>query len=178
MKNPHLVKLVYSAVCLALALVLPFITGQIPQIGDMLCPMHLPVLLCGFLCGWQYGLLVGAVAPLLRSSIFGMPHMFPTAAAMTFELAAYGALAGIFYRLLPKKTGYIYVSLLAAQLGGRIVWGPVRYFFTGLAGKEFPMSAFIAGAFTNAAAGIIVQIIIVPLIVLAMQKAKLIPSSK
>ena len=175
MKNPRLVKLIYAAVCLALCIVLPFLTGQIPQIGDMLCPMHLPVLLCGFLCGWQYGLLVGAVAPVLRSAMFGMPHMFPTAAAMCFELAAYGALAGILYRLFPKKPQYIYVSLILAQIGGRAVWGPVRYFFTGLAGKEFPIEAFFAGAFVKAYPGIIAQIVIVPLIVLAMKKARLMP---
>ena len=175
MKNPHLVKLVYAAVCLALCLVLPFLTGQIPQIGDMLCPMHLPVLLCGFLCGWQYGLIVGAIAPVLRSAIFTMPQMFPTAAAMTFELAAYGALAGVFYRIFPKKPQYIYASLILAQIGGRLVWGPVRYFFTGLAGKEFPIEAFFAGAFVNAYPGIIAQIILVPLIVFAMKKARLLP---
>lgn len=176
MKKPQLVKLVYAAVCLALCMVLPFLTGQVPQIGDMLCPMHLPVLLCGFLCGWQYGLWVGGIAPILRSAIFGMPHIFPTAAAMCFELAAYGAIAGLCYSLFPKKPRYIYASLIIAQLCGRIVWGPVRYFFTGLAGKEFPISAFFAGAFVNAYPGIIAQIIIVPLIVFAMQKAKLVPN--
>ena len=102
-------KLGLSGLFLALALVLPFFTGQIPQIGGMLCPMHLPVILCGFVCGWPWGLAVGLIAPLLRSVSFGMPPIFPTAVAMTFELAAYGAFAGLFYRLLPRKTGYIWV---------------------------------------------------------------------
>ena len=96
-------RLIYAALYLAIALVLPFVTGQIPQIGEALCPMHIPVLLCGFVCGWPYGLAVGLVAPLLRSALFGMPRLFPTAVAMTPELAVYGALAGLCYRLLPKK---------------------------------------------------------------------------
>ena len=88
-------KLTYAALFLALAMVLPFITGQIPEIGKMLSPMHIPVLLCGFLCGWPWGLAVGFVAPLLRSVVFGMPAMFPGAVAMAFELAVYGTLSAI-----------------------------------------------------------------------------------
>ena len=66
-------RLVYSALFLALALLLPFLTGQIPQIGSALNPMHIPVLLCGFVCGWPWGLAVGLIAPLLRHLLFGMP---------------------------------------------------------------------------------------------------------
>ena len=95
-------RLTYSALCLALAIVLPFLTGQIPQIGSALCPMHIPVLLCGFLCGWPWGLAVGFIAPLLRSVMFGMPPMFPTALAMAFELAVYGGVSGFLYRKFPK----------------------------------------------------------------------------
>ncbi|MBE6629112.1 MAG: ECF transporter S component, partial [Ruminococcaceae bacterium] len=72
-------KMVLAALFLAMAYVLPFLTGQIPEIGAMLCPMHIPVLLCGFLCGWPWGLAVGFVAPLLRSLTLGMPPLFPTA---------------------------------------------------------------------------------------------------
>jgi thiamine transporter ThiT len=78
----------------ALGLILPFFTGQIPKVGSMMLPMHIPVLLCGLICGWKYGLMAGAVLPLLRSALFGMPPLFPTAAAMAFELAAYGFLSG------------------------------------------------------------------------------------
>ena len=94
-------RMVFAALCLALALVLPFLTGQIPQVGSALCPMHIPVLLCGFLCGWPWGLAVGFIAPLLRSVIFGMPPMVPAAVAMAFELATYGAVAGFLYRKFP-----------------------------------------------------------------------------
>ena len=92
--------LTLSAMLLALALVLPFLTGQIPEIGSMLLPMHIPVLLCGFLCGWQWGLIVGFIAPLLRSVLFGMPPMVNVAIPMAFELAAYGAFAGAVVQLV------------------------------------------------------------------------------
>lgn len=169
-------KLVYAALCLALAMVLPFLTGQIPQIGKMLNPMHIPVLLCGFLCGWPYGLAVGFIAPLMRSMIFTMPAMYPDAVGMAFELAAYGLLAGLLYQKLPKKIPYIYVSQLGAMIGGRIVWGIARFIMAGLAASTFPMEAFIAGAFTNALPGIVLHIALVPLIVMALRKAKLIPN--
>ena len=115
----RVLKLTYSALYLAIALVLPFLTGQIPQIGSMLCPMHIPALLCGFVCGWPWGLAVGFISPLLRSVLFGMPDMFPTAVAMAFELAAYGAASGLLYRVLPKKIGSIYAALVLSMIAGR-----------------------------------------------------------
>lgn len=118
----RVLKLTYSALYLAIALVLPFLTGQIPQIGSMLCPMHIPALLCGFVCGWPWGLAVGFISPLLRSVLFGMPDMFPTAVAMAFELAAYGAASGLLYRVLPKKIGSIYAALVLSMIAGRLVW--------------------------------------------------------
>ncbi len=166
-------KIVYSAICLALALVLPFLTGQIPQIGSMLSPMHIPVLLCGFLCGWPWGLAVGVLAPLLRSLIFSMPPLFPTATAMAFELAAYGALSGLLYAKLPKKALYVYVTLILSMLGGRIVWGLVMFALMGFSTTAFPFSAFIAGAFTKSIPGLILHIVLIPVIVLALRKAKL-----
>jgi thiamine transporter ThiT len=72
MKKTYVGKLVTASLFLALALVLPLLTGQLQQLGAKLLPMHIPVLLCGFICGWQYGLVVGFTAPLLRSAIFGM----------------------------------------------------------------------------------------------------------
>ena len=170
MKSNRTRKLVYSAVCLALALVLPFLTGQIPQIGQMLSPMHIPVFLCGFLCGWQWGVFVGFIAPVLRSLLFGMPAFYPNACAMAFELATYGLMSGLLYRLLPKKNWAVYVTLVVSMLGGRIVWGLARYIFAGLQGSSFPFSAFIAGAFTNAIPGIILHLILIPLIVIALEK--------
>ena len=166
-------RMTYSALCLALALVLPFLTGQIPQIGSALCPMHLPVLLCGFLCGWPWGLAVGFIAPLLRSVIFGMPPMIPTALAMAFELATYGALAGFLYRKFPKTIPGIYASLLIAMICGRLVWGVVRLILAGVQGNGFTFATFLSGAITTAIPGIIAQLVLIPAIVYAMEKAGL-----
>jgi len=166
-------RLAYSALFLALALVLPFLTGQIPTIGKALSPMHIPVMLCGFLCGPLWGAAVGAVAPLLRSVLFGMPAMFPGGVAMTFELATYGVLSGWLYRLLPRKPWSIYVSLLVAMIGGRLVWGAARFALAGLSGSEFPFSAFLAGAVTGAIPGIVLHIVLIPLLVMGLERAKL-----
>ena len=166
-------KLTYAALFLALALVLPFLTGQIPQIGSALSPMHIPVLLCGFLVGWPWGLAVGFIAPLLRSVIFGMPVMVPGAVAMAFELAVYGLVSGILYRLLPKKKWSIYVTLIVAMLAGRVVWGIARLIIAGLSGNSFTWALFLAGAFTNAVPGIILHIILIPVIVMVLEHAGL-----
>ena len=167
----RVLKLVISAVCLALCMVLPFLTGQIPEIGSMLSPMHIPVLLCGFICGPAWAAVVGAVAPLLRFALFGMPPLFPTGVAMCVELATYGAVSGVLYRLLPRKPINVYVSLIAAMLTGRIVWGVVRAVLSGASGAAFTWAAFMAGAFTQAIPGIILHIVLIPLLVLALQKA-------
>ena len=166
-------RLAYSALFLALALVLPFLTGQIPTIGKALSPMHIPVMLCGFLCGPLWGAAVGAVAPLLRSVLFGMPAMFPGGVAMTFELTTYGILSGWLYRLLPRKPWSIYVSLLVAMVCGRLVWGAARFALAGLSGSEFPFSAFLAGAVTGAIPGIVLHIVLIPLLVMGLERAKL-----
>ncbi|MBO5329351.1 MAG: ECF transporter S component [Anaerotignum sp.] len=160
-------KLTISGMFLALALVMPFLTGQIPQIGSMLCPMHFPVLLCGFFCGGGMGLLVGFIAPLLRSFLFGMPMMFPAAVCMAFEMAVYGLAAGYLYRLLPKQKWAVYVSLVCAMIFGRIVWGIVMLVCVG---AEFGMAAFVAGAVTTALPGIILQLVLIPAIVIVMEK--------
>ena len=169
----HIRHLTYAAICLALCLVLPFLTGQIPQIGSALCPMHLPVLLAGFVCGPWWAAAVGLVAPLLRHLIFGMPPIL-TAIAMAFELLTYGIVSGLLYRLLPKKTGYIYLSLIGAMIVGRVVWGVVQVIILGLSGSPFTWAAFWAGAIANAIPGIIVQLVLIPLLVMALKKARII----
>lgn len=170
MQNKNLKRLILSALFLALALVLPFLTGQIPEVGSMLCPMHIPALLCGFFCGWPWGLAVGAIAPVLRSLLFSMPPMFPTAICMSLELAAYGAVAGWLYAKLPRKKGSVYVALLSAMVIGRLVWGAARFVCTGLDVSAFGISAFWAGAVTTAILGIIVQLVLIPLLVIALER--------
>ncbi len=169
----NILKMILAALFLALAYVMPFLTGQIPEIGSMLCPLHIPVLLCGFICGWPWGLAVGFIAPLFRSLTLGMPPLFPTAVCMTFELATYGAIAGLMHKLLPPKKPYIYVSLLTAMLVGRIIWGIAMYIFMGINGSGFTFTALIAGAFTNAIPGIIIQIVLIPIFVMFLDNPKI-----
>lgn len=155
-----------AAVLLAIGQVLPFITGQIPQIGKMLSPMHYPILLCGFFCGEYYGALIGFICPLLRSVLFGMPVFFPSAVGMAFELMTYGFVSGI----LSKKIGTdsypkICMILILSMIAGRLTWGLAQIFLLGLNGSVFTIEAFLAGALFNAIPGIILQILILPLIV-------------
>mgnify|MGYP003556898794 CR=1 FL=1 len=171
MKNQKLVlNLSLSGMFLALAYVLPFLTGQIPEIGSMLCPMHIPVLLCGFVCGAPYGLVVGFIAPMLRSLTLGMPPLFPTATAMAFELAVYGLVAGLLYKALPKKKINIYVSLIIAMIIGRGVWGIVKLAMVGFNISQFGWPMFISGAFISAIPGIILQLVLIPVLVLTIKK--------
>ena len=172
MKNKNIQKLTLSAMFLALAFVLPFLTGQIPQIGAKLCPMHIPVILCGFLCSGPWGLVVGFIAPLLRSFLLGAPPLFPTAVAMAFELATYGLVSGLLHKTLPKNKFNIYGSLLGAMIAGRIVWGFVQLCCVGLDAAQFTLSAFWAGAVVNAIPGIIIQLLLIPVLVAAIERYK------
>ena len=162
-----------AALFLALAFVLPMVTGHVPQVGNMLCPMHFPILLCGFVLGGPWGLAVGFIAPLLRSMLFGMPPMFPIAISMAFELAAYGLVSGLVWRKVKHTLPMMYAALVIAMAAGRLVWGAVRFVLAGLTGSSFPFSAFLSGALLTAVPGIIAQLILIPLILVALQKAKL-----
>ena len=166
-------RLTLTAMFIALGYLLPFLTGQIPQFGAMLSPMHIPALLCGFVCGWQYGLVAGAIMPLLRSATLGMPPMFPTAVAMAFELAAYGCAAGLLYRALPKHIAFVYVTLVLSMLIGRAVWGLASAVLMMGTENVFTTQAFLAGAFINAWPGIILHILVIPPVVLGLRRAKL-----
>ncbi|MBE5868765.1 MAG: ECF transporter S component [Lachnospiraceae bacterium] len=168
-KQNTLRTMILAAMFLAIAYILPFFTGQIPQVGSMLCPMHIPVLLCGFLCGWPWGLAVGFTAPLFRSATLSMPPMYPVAISMAFELATYGAVSGLLHRILPRKRISIYCSLLIAMIAGRLIWGLVRLLCAGLDVTEFGLSAFWAGAIVTALPGIIVQIVLIPILVMVLE---------
>lgn len=171
-------RLVLSALMLALAYVLPFFTGNIPQIGSMLLPMHLPVLLCGLLCGWQYGAVVGLVLPMLRYVLFGMPPLL-TAVAMSFELLTYGLVIGLLYSRSRWKCIFsLYRSLLAAMVAGRVVWGVVRVLMTGVAGEPFTWQLFLSGALLTAIPGIILQLVFIPALMVALDKTGIVRFSR
>lgn len=176
MKNTAIKNLTLSAMFLAVGLVLPFLTGQIQQIGNMLLPMHIPVFLCALICGWKYGLPMAFILPILRSFIFGMPPIYPTAIGMAFELAAYAFVAGFLYeksRWQCVRT--LYRCMLIAMIAGRIVWGIVQVVLLGMGGNAFTFQAFLAGALLNAVPGIVLQLILVPAIMVSLNRAKLVP---
>lgn len=167
-------RLVLSAMFLAIGLILPFFTGQIQQIGNMLLPMHIPVLLCGLICGWQYGALIGAILPLLRFVLFGMPMLYPNALAMSVELCVYGLAVGFIYGMF-KKQGIIpvYISLVVSMILGRVVWGGSMTVLLSMRDSTFTASAFLAGAVLNAIPGIILQLLLIPAIMTSLHAAGL-----
>lgn len=169
-------KLTLSAMFLALGMVLPFLTGQIPQIGNMLLPMHIPVFLCALICGWKYGMPMAFVLPLLRSVTFGMPVLYPGALAMAFELAAYAFIVGFLYEHSRWQCiRALYRCMIAAMVGGRLVWGLVQSVLLGLGGNSLGFQAFLASAFLNAVPGIILQLILIPAVMVQLDRTKLVP---
>lgn len=163
---------------LAIGLLLPFLTGQLKTIGSMLLPMHIPVLLCGLICGWQYGAAVGAILPLLRNLLFGMPPM-PGAISMAFELCTYGLVIGLMYGLSKWKCIIsLYRSMIVAMLTGRAVWGIAQYIVLGIKGGSFGFEAFMAGAFLNAIPGIILQLIFIPVMMVALDRTGMVRFTK
>ena len=172
MTKDQILNLVYESMMFALGLTLPFLTGQIPDIGNMLLPMHLPVLLCGFVCGYKYGFLVGATLPVIRSFMFGMPVLFPSAVTMAFELCAYGFITGFVYMKMKKKNiASVYISLICAMLIGRIIKGCANAVCYGIISKTYTFGMFISGAFVEAVPGIILQLILIPAILISVKKA-------
>ena len=114
----------------------------------------------------------GFVAPLLRSVLFGMPPMYPVAIAMAFELLTYGLVIGLVYRRMAQKgVAGVYAALVTAMAAGRLVWGVAEVVLLGLGGKAFTVQAFLAGALLNAVPGIIVQLVLIPAVMAALQKA-------
>ncbi len=174
MRREYVKNIGLSAMFIAIGLVLPFFTGQIQNVGNMLLPMHIPVFICGLVCGWKYGAVVGFVLPLMRSVIFGMPVLFPNAASMAFELMTYGLIVGLIYGLSKKKSILmLYVSLIVAMVAGRVVWGLAQVIFLGISGNVFTVQMFIAGAFLNAIPGIILQLILIPAIMARLKLTKI-----
>lgn len=163
-------KLVLAALCLAAGIVLPFVTGQIPFIGNLLLPMHIPVFVCAFCSSKSYSTAVGFILPLLRSAIFSVPAFFPNAVAMAVELATYAFIASFLYEKIGRRTlGGIYMSMLPAMLIGRVAWGVARWLMLGFSSEPFTLPYFAAEAFVNALPGIVLQLIVVPVLVMLIQ---------
>ena len=171
-------RLVLAAACLALGYLLPFLTGNNFALGQMLSPMHIPALLCGFLCGWPYGLAVGAVMPLMRFVLVGAPPLH-TAIIMAFELATYGAVAGLLYaRLRGKRFGTV-IALVVAMLAGRVVGGLVSIPVLSIFAKNpITFAAFWTNYFLTPWPAIVVQLLVVPSVVHMLEAAKIMSATE
>ncbi len=166
-------RLVFTGLCIALGVVLPIAFHSIPNAGSIFLPMHIPVLLCGLACGWQYGLACGVITPLLSSLLTGMP---PAAflPAMVCELAVYGLLTGIMSKVIKTKSIYagLYVQLITAMLAGRAVYGLLNALI--FRAGEYTFSVWLSAVFVTSLPGIAIQLVLIPLLVIALRKAKLI----
>ena len=167
-------KTVYTAICIALCVVLPIAFHAFPNGGSVFSPMHIPALLCGLICGAKYGLLCGLLGPLLSSLLTGMPGpaYMPQ---MMIELAAYGFFTGLLSSVIRTGRGFadMMISLIAAMLIGRVIAGVSRALI--FARGSYSMSAWIASYFLNALSGIVMHLILIPAVIYALQKARLIP---
>ena len=168
-------KSIITAVCIALCVVLPQAFHAIPNAGSIYLPMHIPVLLCGLICGWQYGLLCGLVGPLFSSLITGMPPM-AYLPPMMVECAVYGLIAGLMMKLVHTSKVYadLYISLVVAMFAGRVIAGIAKalIFMPGQVG----IAMWTTSYFVTALPGIVIQLAVLPTLVFALMKARLIPT--
>ncbi|MBQ8313186.1 MAG: ECF transporter S component [Clostridia bacterium] len=179
-KKSPLYRMIVIAVLLALGMVLPFLTGQIPTIGQAISPLHIPAFIAGLTCGWGWGMALGLVLPILRSFVFGMPPLVAVAIPMAFELAAYAIVCGVLYPLLRgrmKRLPAMLAALIIAMVAGRIVGGAAKAIVMGITGSGFTFSMFISSYFVTTAVGALIHLIVVPVVVLALEKAHLSPNA-
>ena len=174
MRNISSVKrTVLAALLVAMCVVLPLAFHSIPNGGSVFLPMHIPVLVCGMICSWPYGLICGLLGPLLSCLITGMP---PLAAlpAMMIECGVYGLVSGVILRYLRSGKLYLdlYVSLIAAMLAGRLISGVAKAL---IFSPGITMHYWITASFVTALPGIIVQLVAVPLLVGTLMKLKYLP---
>ena len=175
MKNKSSVKnMTLTAVCIALCVVLPIAFHSIPDAGSVFLPMHIPVLICGMICGWPYGLICGFVGPLVSSVLTGMPPI-AILPAMMLECGTYGMVSGIVLKLVHTRSTYgdLYIALVTAMLAGRVMSGIAKalIFMPGIS-----MTAWITASFITALPGILIQLVFLPSVVLTLMKAKIIPA--
>jgi len=166
-------KMVLTAACAALCVVVPMAFHAIPNAGSIFLPMHIPVLLCGMICGWPFGLSCGLVGPLLSSLITGMP---PAAIlpGMMVECAVYGGVAGLLMRYVRTGNRFadLYLSLIPAMLAGRVVSGIAKAL---IFAPGTSLAAWATASFVTALPGIVIQLVLVPVIVAGLQRSRLIP---
>ena len=169
-------KMTICAICVALCAVLPPVFHMVGM-GSILSPMHIPVLLCGLVCGWPYGLFCGAAGPLVAHLVNGQPGA-AMLVSMIPELMAYGLACGLLMKLIRTGNPYadIYCALAPAMLLGRVVGGVARALFLMGGGESYTLAMWAGAYLVQAIPGIILHLILVPALVLALTKARLVPA--
>ena len=167
--NEKTKNLVWAALFLAIGIIIPYIFHATSLPGQIFLPMHIPVLLCGVILGKRYGLIIGILLPFINSVLLGMPPIFPTGVAMAFELATYGVVTGLLYK---DKKCNIFISLISAMVIGRVVSGVVNYILLTVGGNGFVFTAFLTTTFVKAIPGIIIQLILIPVVLKAIEHVK------
>ncbi len=173
MKMTTVKKMVFTAVCTALCVVLPMAFHTVQNAGMVFLPMHIPVLLCGLICGWPYGFICGLLGPALSSLLTGMPPA-ATLPAMVVECAAYGCITGLMMRYVHTKNPAIdlYISMLTAMTAGRVLSGLAKSLIFSPGTAPF---AWVTTSLVTGIPGIVLQLVLIPLLVLTLTKAKLLP---
>lgn len=168
-------KLTYGALIIACAIILPqlFHLSGIPDSGAVFLPMHIPVLLGGFILGPVFGAVIGALSPIISSLMTAMPPL-SRLPFMVIELAGYGFFAGLMYQTLAfyrKKFG-IYLSLVSAMLFGRALYTLAAFAASAWLHIE-KAGGIMAGvnATVTGFAGIVIQFMFIPPLVYALKKA-------
>ena len=169
--------LLYAAVLLALSVAVPqmFHMTGVPAPGQIFLPMHIPVLLAGFLLGPLWGGAIGLSAPVMNCLLMGMPSP-ARLPFMMIELLTYGVASGLLYRTfrLGRWLWGVFPSLVGAMLAGRVTYAIGLLVATELLG--IPCGGVFAAwtATVTGLPGIGIQIVLIPVCVLSLQKARLI----
>lgn len=167
-------RLVLTAMSIALCVVLPAAFHSIPNGGQIMLPMHIPVLLCGMVCGGFYGVLCGLLGPLLSSVLTGMPAAAMLPGMMT-ECAVYGLATGLLLRRVRTGRLYadLYLTLAISMLLGRILSGIAKALL--FQAGRYSFAAWITASFVTGLPGIVLQLALLPSIVYYLMRAGMIP---
>lgn len=166
------VKALISAGTVALAVLLPQLAhlalGE--QAGMRFLPMYLPVLLGGCLLGWQWGLGIGLLSPLvsyLITAAAGSP--MPALARIPFmmaELAVFAVICGVFSDKIARNGLMAFPAVLLAQLGGRSVFLLSAAAFSGVSPLN---AAMVWSQIQTGFAGLLIQAVLAPVIIIGLK---------
>lgn len=152
-----------------LSVLLPQIFHVFGMNGQIFLPMHIPVLLAGFLLGPIYGFLAGAISPIISTALTGMPAEFPMMPIMIFELGTYGLVSGLLnkYTKLPSFASLV-IAMITGRISYAISYGMIKTFMLPTISSNISVqSAFIAGI-----PGIVIQLIIISIILIIVKKER------